>query len=151
MIKKLDNTDLCIAKQIHTVFQNSYKVEAELLGATDFPPLKRTIKEFMESSTLFYGHYKNNQLIGVIELIIKPEYLHIRSLVVEPIFFKRGIGSALILYTFQNFKSTLYIVETGQKNKPAIKLYEKHGFELVKEWLTDINIIKVKLEKKTNY
>ena len=56
----------------------------------------------------------------------------------------------MIKFTFKKFDSILYIVETGQKNYPAIKLYEKHGFKLVKEWLTDINIMKVKLEK-TNY
>jgi hypothetical protein len=42
------------------------------------------------------------------------------------------------------------LLKLDKKNYPAIKLYEKHGFKLVKEWLTDINIIKVKLEK-TNY
>lgn len=150
MIKKLDNTDVFIAKQIHTVFQNSYKIEADLLGATDFPPLKRSVKNFTKSTTKFFGYFKDNQLAAVIELIIKPEYIHIRSLVVEPIFFKQGIASELIKFTFKKFDSILYIVETGQKNYPAIKLYEKHGFKLVKEWLTDINIIKVKLEK-TNY
>jgi ribosomal protein S18 acetylase RimI-like enzyme len=150
MIKKLDNTDVYIAKQIYTVFQNSYKIEAELLRATDFPPLKRSVKNFTKSTTKFFGYFKDNQLAAVIELIIKPEYIHIRSLVVEPIFFKQGIASELIKFTFKKFDSILYIVETGQKNYPAIKLYEKHGFKLVKEWLTDINIIKVKLEK-TNY
>ena len=150
MIKKLDNTDVTIGEQIYTVFQNSYKIEAKLLNATNFPPLKRTVKEFTESNTKFFGYFKDNHLAAVIELIIKPEYIHIRSLVVEPIFFKQGIASELIKFTFKKFDSILYIVETGQKNYPAIKLYEKHGFKLVKEWLTDINIMKVKLEK-TNY
>jgi predicted GNAT family acetyltransferase len=115
MIKKLDNTDVYIAKQIYTVFQNSYKIEAELLRATDFPPLKRSVKNFTKSTTKFYGYYKNNQLTSVIELIIKPEYIHIRSLVVEPSFFKQGIASELIKFTFKKFDSMLYVVETGQK------------------------------------
>jgi hypothetical protein len=40
MIERLQNNDLEVAEKIRSVFQLSYKVEAELLNAKDFPPLK---------------------------------------------------------------------------------------------------------------
>ena len=36
MITKLEHSNEAVAEQIHTVFQNSYKVEAELIGVLDF-------------------------------------------------------------------------------------------------------------------
>ncbi len=43
MIERLQNSELEISNQIHSVFQLSYAVEAKLLDATDFPPLKRPL------------------------------------------------------------------------------------------------------------
>lgn len=39
MIEKLQNKDLEISKKIRSVFQLTYKIEAELLNATDLLPL----------------------------------------------------------------------------------------------------------------
>ena len=47
MLKKLDNTKIEIAKNMHYVFQTSYAVEAGLLEAVNFPPLQRTIENFI--------------------------------------------------------------------------------------------------------
>ncbi|HCY98291.1 MAG TPA: GNAT family N-acetyltransferase, partial [Polaribacter sp.] len=44
MIEKLKNSDLEIAKKMRLIFQASYKVEAKLLNATNFPPLKRPLE-----------------------------------------------------------------------------------------------------------
>ena len=46
MIKQLQHTNINTAKTMKAVFQVSYKVEAELLGATDFPPLKRPLEGY---------------------------------------------------------------------------------------------------------
>lgn len=43
MIIQIDNQDIYNAKEIHYVFQASYKVEANLINAIDFPPLKRSV------------------------------------------------------------------------------------------------------------
>lgn len=68
MIKRLEQTDLEIAKKIRSLFQLSYKVEAKLLKAIDFPPLKRVLKDFTSSKTVFYGFYIEEHLSGVIEI-----------------------------------------------------------------------------------
>ena len=68
MIVKLQNADLAIAAKIRSVFQVSYAVEAEILKAVDFPPLKRNLESFLSSSNTFYGYLKNEELAAVADL-----------------------------------------------------------------------------------
>lgn len=150
MIKLLQNSDLTIANQIRAVFQASYAVEAELLETTDFPPLKRPIESYMNSSNDFYGYYVEDELAGVIEVESTDAYIDINSLVVHPRFFRRGIGRKLVEFTFNRFDTPLFIVETGVMNGPATKLYKKLGFKEVKQWDTDFGIRKVKLERRVD-
>ena len=148
MIEKLLNSDLITTKKIHSVFQSSYKIEAKLLNATDFPPLKRSLEDYLKSDNAFFGFLKNEVLAGVIEIIHTNSYTHIRSLVVDPLFFRQGIARKLMEHTLNNYNSNLFVVETGVENGPASKLYKKLGFIEVKQWDTDYGIRKVKFELK---
>lgn len=96
MIERLKNNDLEISKKIRSVFQLSYKVEAKILNATDFPPLKRSLENYVNSNTAFFGYLKNQELAGVIEIEHNDNFTHINSLVVDPGFFKQGIARKLM-------------------------------------------------------
>ena len=150
MIKRLKNNDLEIAKKIRSVFQLSYKVEANILNATDFPPLKRPLENYVNSNTAFFGYLKNQKLAGVIEIEHNNNFTHINSLVVDPVFFRQGIARKLMEYVFNTFDSKLFVVETGLENGPATKLYKKFDFKEVKQWNTDHGIRKIKFERIIN-
>ena len=150
MIKKLQNNNLKVAKKIQAVFQESYKVEAEILKAVDFPPLKRPLENYINCSNQFFGFIKENQLVGVIEIIHNNEYIHIRSLVVHPIYFRQGIAQQLMEYVLKTFETPLFVVETGVDNGPASALYKKFHFKEVSQWNTDHGIRKVKFERIMN-
>lgn len=150
MIKKLQNNDIEISKKIRSVFQVSYKVEAKLLRAVNFPPLKRPLESYINSNTEFFGYLKNKELAGVIEIDHNDNYTHINSLVIDPKFFRQGIARKLIEFVFNTFDSNLFVVETGLENGPATELYKKFDFKEVKQWNTDHGIRKIRFERRIN-
>tara|TARA_B110000444_G_scaffold259913_1_gene305191 strand:- start:964 stop:1419 length:456 start_codon:yes stop_codon:yes gene_type:complete len=150
MIERLKNNDLEISKKIRSVFQLSYKVEAKILNATDFPPLKRSLENYVNSNTAFFGYLKNQELAGVIEIEHNDNFTHINSLVVDPGFFKQGIARKLMEYVINTFDSKLFVVETGLENGPATELYKKFDFKEVKQWNTNHGIRKIKFERRIN-
>lgn len=146
MITRLKHKEYETAQQIQVVFQASYAVEAKLLKAVDFPPLKRTINEFINSKTDFYGYWKDDVLAGVIEVRNKEKLTHIQSLVVHPDNFRQGVASQLLQFVFDNYHTETFMVETGVDNYPAIALYQRFGFREVKQWDTDHGIRKIRFE-----
>lgn len=148
MIQKLQNKDIDTSTKIRSVFQASYAVEAKLLNASDFPPLKRSLEGFLNSDNEFFGYLQNQELAGVIEINHNDHFTHIQSLVVHPKFFRQGIARKLMEFVLKSINSKLFIVETGVDNRPATELYRKFDFKEVKQWDTDHGIRKVKFEKK---
>ena len=150
MINKLDNSNEDVGNKIFKVFQNSYKVEAQLINASNFPPLSRSIKDIKNSETLFYGFYENGCIAGVIEVVVKGNQLEIDSLTVDPKYFKKGIAGQLISYILDLFEFTEAIVETAVANDPAINLYKKYGFVEFKQWTPAHGIRKVAMSLKND-
>ncbi|NOQ70605.1 MAG: GNAT family N-acetyltransferase [Crocinitomix sp.] len=148
MIEKLQNTDLATAEKMKAVFQVSYAIEAKLLNAVDFPPLKRQLEGYTECANDFFGFMVNDQIAGVIEIDEKETAMHIQSLVVDPQFFRRGIAKKLIEHVLRSSKATLITVETGSANGPACALYKKNGFKEIKHYDTDHGIRKVCFEMR---
>ena len=134
MITKLDNSDEEVANQIFTVFQNSYKIEAQLIGTLNFPTLLRSAKDILSASTQLFGFSENNCLAAVIEIVVEGKHLEIDSLTVDPNYFRKGIADKLISYVLgiNNFSEA--IVETAVVNIPAINLYKKYGFVEFGRW-----------------
>jgi len=148
MIQKLDNSNKVIAKQIFTIFQNSYKIEAQLIGTVDFPPLLRSAKDIENSKTSFYGYSEDKCLAAVIEIAIKDKHLEIDSLTVDPNYFRKGIADKLMKHVLAIMEFSEATVETAVVNTPAIYLYQKHGFVEYKRWTPDHGIAKVAMAIK---
>lgn len=146
MIQKLNHRDLKKAKMIYDLRQVSYAVEAELLKAEDFPPLKRTVEEIRTSDTAFYALYRNNEPAAIVEIKDEKDWTHTCSLVVHPEYFRQGLGRELMSFVLETSDSKRFTVETGLDNKPAIRLYEKLGFREVGQYDTPFGVRKIKLE-----
>lgn len=143
MTKKLQHSRHDIARQIFSVFQRSYLVEAQIIGVKGFPPLARTIEDIRVAETGFYGYFCDDRLAAVIEISCQSGHLDICSLTVDPDFFRRGIAGRLLQFVLHNVKHRFATVETAVSNRPAILLYEKHGFVKTKEWTPSHGIPKV--------
>lgn len=146
MITLLHHKQQDTAEAIHTVFQASYKVEAQFLEVSfdDFPPLNRTVNDLKSSATRFYGFYKEKELAAVIEVDHTQDLLDICSLVVHPNYFRQGIAQQLLKFATKTHPSPLTVVETGYKNEPAKALYEKFGFVYQGKYMTSIGVEKAK-------
>ena len=143
MIKILDNSAPEVAKQIYNIFQNSYKIEAQLIGILDFPPLSRSVKNIENSKNTFYGFYEGEWLAAILEITFEDKCLGIDSLTVAPNHFRKGIANKLISYVLTVNDFSQAIIETAVVNIPAIKLYKKHGFVEFKRWTPSHGIEKL--------
>jgi ribosomal protein S18 acetylase RimI-like enzyme len=143
MITKLDNSNEDVANQIFTIFQSSYKIEAQLIGVVNFPPLLRSAKDIESAKTQFYGYSEDKCLAAIIEIVIENKHLEIHSLTVDPHYFRKGIANKLISDVLDRIDFSEAIVETAVVNIPAINLYKKHGFVEFKRWVPSHGIEKL--------
>lgn len=129
MIKKIDITNLKLAKEVLSVQLPSYQVEAELIDFYDIPPLKDTVSTLRRCGETFYGCYVDGELGGVISIKVEEGLIDIHRLMVHPKHFRKGIARRLLEFVESNGDGDeTLIVSTGSKNAPAIYFYEKSGF-----------------------
>lgn len=145
MIESLDQQNPETAAQIHNVLQAAYRHEAELIGADDFPPLKRSRAHIQQSSTRFLGIWVASDLAAVLEFRTTATVVSIDSLAVDPAYFRRGLARQLLEHLVREEDWNLVEVETASDNEPAISLYHQWGFKESGAWKTGEGILKVRL------
>ena len=134
-IRKISNAES--ADLIHAIFQAAYRVEADLIGVQTFPPLNRTKSEIGRSSNDFYAisHYDNP--VGIMEIeepFNSGKTSTIASLAISPDFSRMGLGQRLVQFAIE--QGCPLRVTTAEKNMPAVRLYEKMGFEFTRQFFT---------------
>ena len=142
MIYNLNNKSLAVAEKLFSIWQESYSIEAKLLKADEFPPLNRTVQDFIDSSNCFYGFVEDDVYNAVTELRDNYGVLHIQSLVVKPSQFRKGLASKMIAFILNENMECNLTVETGCDNLPAINLYLKFGFVETKQYETEHGVRK---------
>jgi len=144
VIIHLDNTRLEIGIQIRSLFQVSYKIEAALLKADDFPPLKRPLNDFLNCKNEFFGYVKNKDVVAIVELKHSNSNSHVQSLVVHPNYFRQGFGKRLMQFVIKKVTTNTITVETGFENFPARQLYKSLNFSEKGNYNTVFGIRKIK-------
>lgn len=150
-VQKIDANIHAIASQIIHIQQRAYRVEAELLGVPTIPPLLETVTEILTCEESFMGVWDAEQkvLLGFIsweETVVEDQSaIQICRLAVDPAYFGNGIACALLQEFFTKSCHRFTIVTTGADNIPAIRCYEKAGFQLDFEFLTPDRIRMVRL------
>ena len=127
-IERLDLHAPGVAEELLRVHLAGYAVEAGLLGASDFPPLRRTIGDLRAAASTFLGCRDDGRLVGYLELEDRGAELLVASLVVDPGRFRRGVGTRLVRRAIDLAWDRPLAVGTGADNAPALALYAKLGF-----------------------
>lgn len=150
MPEEIDHRVPAIAETIYQLQQASYIVESELIGypASEFPPLQVTAEQIEQEEATFLGYRVGAQLVGVVSFAVGPRERDIGRLVVHPDFFRRGIAGALLwaVESRAGVGQTL-TVSTAEENIPAVRLYEKFGYELTERIRLPNGVVLVRLTK----
>jgi len=140
-ITKIIHTDQKQAILIWQLFHDAYKIEAQILGLHNFPPLKRTIRDIQEAKTIFYGGWQASTLIAAMEIeAVNQKQFHVNSFGVSSTHFRQGFGSELLAGVLDKLDWRRATVSTAVANTQALNLYQKHGFQPQKQWTTPDNI-----------
>lgn len=129
MIEKLAIAQRTVAEDILKLQQLAYRIEADLIGFADLPPLKESAEDVQNSAEDFYGYFARGQLCAVISVQRANEVMEICRLCVHPAQFRKGIAQQMLQYVEQHVNGYEEIrVSTGTGNHPAVQFYKKNGF-----------------------
>lgn len=131
-VRRLDVGREAWGPRLHALMQASYAVEAELIGAADFPPLARTLDDIVVAGNTVFGAIRGQRLLAALELepATPSAPALIASLVVDPGHFRQGFGRRLVEHARALVDGPLR-VSTALENAPALALYEGLGFHRV--------------------
>jgi ribosomal protein S18 acetylase RimI-like enzyme len=150
VIRRLDPGADEDARRLVELQQASYRVEADLIGAADLPPLRDTVETLRASGETFWGvEGDGGRLAGAVAYKRLGAILDIHRMMVHPDWFRRGIAGRLLRFveTAESGVRTV-VVSTGAANGPARALYEKHGFVTTAEREVEPGLLVVSLEKR---
>jgi ribosomal protein S18 acetylase RimI-like enzyme len=144
----LDHRDPAVAAALHSLMVASYAVEAEVIGVPDFAPLRRNAQAIQRSEGRFTGLFRDGQLVAAAEIEDAGHGgWHIGSFVVDPERFREGLGSRLLSDVLASAGGVEVTVSTAIANRPAVRLYQKHGFTVDRTWSTPCGIPMVTLRR----
>lgn len=147
MIKIIDISNSKNAEDVLNIQIPSYKVEAEIIGSYEIPPLKDTVYTLQHCGEAFFGYYENEELCGVISIKVDDD-VDIHRLIVHPNHFRKGIAQLLLNFIETKFQIETIKVATGSKNIPAVSFYKKNGFRNIKEVIVNEQLSLTFFEKK---
>ncbi|MBD8014823.1 GNAT family N-acetyltransferase [Microbacterium sp. APC 3898] len=128
MIGEINHRNKQVAQEILEIQLPAYGIEAELMDFYEIPQLHETAIDIQNSGELFVG-FQEEELMGVVSYKMVDGLVDIHRLIVNPAYFRRGIGKRLLEYLLKRYKGYEFIVSTGTANKPAIALYQAFGFQ----------------------
>ncbi|WP_405104352.1 GNAT family N-acetyltransferase [Paenibacillus sp. FSL K6-1217] len=130
-IVKLNLQDEFTLDELWSLQHKAYRLEAEIIGFHDIPPLLETRDMLSRVTEEFYGCIdETEELLGAVAVIEEsPGKLTVTRMMVSPDHFRQGVAGRLLEFIFARYaEMEQFIVSTGKLNLPAVTLYTKHGF-----------------------
>ncbi len=134
VIRQLQMSDDATLDQLWNLQQAAYRIEADMIGFDKIPPLLETVDDLRRTSEIFFGWWEGQQLAGAVSIeMIGPVVMDICRLMVRPDYFRRGIGAGLLSHVLHMPDVHTHRIATGVRNIPALTLYEREGFQYVRD------------------
>lgn len=89
----------------------------------------------LNQNSTYLGMFDNGYLVAYIGFWNMVDYFDIANVAVRKEYQRRGIASELLLEVFELAKEAMVnniFLEVSVKNESAIKLYEKHGYKIIR-------------------
>ena len=146
MVSQIRHRDPHISARIHDLQQAAYAVERDVIGVKEFFPLTVTAEQIAREPDTFLGWWDGDRLVGVASFTATSEEIDIGRMVVHPAHFRRGIASALLRAVEERaVPGQRLTVSTAEKNEPAVRLYQRHGFEITRRTVLPDGLALVRL------
>lgn len=150
MLVSLDIRNPEIAGKVLELQTAAYAIESELIGYK-VPALNDTVESLTACGERFLAYKPADRYLGVIGYIRDAETVEICRLVVDPNHFRQGVAAKLLHMLEQvNRDARRVSVATAAVNRPAVKLYEQHGYQRIDQWQAREGVTLVRLEKIFN-
>jgi len=143
---RLDLADEALARAVLELQREAYAVEAALIGSDGIPALDETLDELRAADESWLGVLDDDGPAGALSWReLDDGTVDIHRLVVAPRAFRRGVASALLDGLDAMFPDRPMVVSTGRDNDPALTLYRRRGFAVVRHrevipglWITEL-------------
>jgi ribosomal protein S18 acetylase RimI-like enzyme len=148
-IRILDRNSQRDLAKVYEIFRTAYHVEAEILGIvpTQFFPLQMSRDDLEKSNDEIFVLECGGAIAGAVFLEQSGAAITISNLVVDPEHFRKGFGKALVNHVLEKYPTAEFLVGTGFKNSPAIKLYEEVGFTTIGDDVVEPNLRIIKMKR----
>lgn len=130
-IELLNMSDPAVAADVWRLQHMAYKIEAELIGYADIPPLRDTIESLRACKETFFGIRSDGdgELIAVIACEQDGTHATICRMMVHPQHHRQGYATKLMVAAERHYiHCETMSVSTGSANEPAVRLYLSRGF-----------------------
>ncbi|WP_320064713.1 GNAT family N-acetyltransferase [Micromonospora sp. RTGN7] len=141
------------AGEILTVQRAAYVTEAQHYSAPFLPPLTETLDEILAvlaGPTTVLVARAGHRLVGSARALISEGTAHVGRLAVAPDQQGRGIGTLLLTAVEQACadRASRFALYTGAASQGNLRLYRRHGYEIVGNRPDDNGISLAMLEKR---
>jgi ribosomal protein S18 acetylase RimI-like enzyme len=133
-VRELELADDATGQAVLALQRESYAVEAALIGSDGIPALTEPLDALRAAGEAWLGVSDDAGLSGAIAWReLENGTVDICRLVVAPRAFRQGIASRLLDALDERFPERAMVVSTGRDNEPAIALYRRRGFKVLRD------------------
>lgn len=151
LIGQLDLSNRETAELVWGLQHAAYRIEADLIGVSDLPPLRETVADLQACAETFWGCWTQEGELAAavsVEPGEEPCLATVCRVMVHPDYFRQGLAKSLLTAVMAEYApGSDWEVTAEVRNEPALALYAKLGFRPVERFDPAPGITMVRMRK----